>query len=101
MKYCVIDLETNQRVSRFFKTKRQAENRLIRPNLKVISNKTAIESGIFIPSKDRKVVREYVPIQMIKGRYFSPDSYSNAFANKHNQQLYVEGCIRLGTTIPI
>ena len=100
MKYCVVDIQSNTKVSRFFKTEKQAQLRVRSSNHIVMSKQTVKEKGIFVESKTRKVIKTYIPIELVKG-VFMNDKYKIPYANKVNTENYKKFCIANGFAVPI
>jgi hypothetical protein len=96
MKYALLDTRTGKR-SRLY-TKKTA-TRLKEPYHTLITRDECITLGLLVDTL-KPPVREYVPIQMVKGITANAD-YPVARLHKMNTENYEEFCRKNGTIIPL
>ena len=82
-----------------FMSKKMCE-RLKQPFHKMMSKDEAILQGYFVEPKEKLPVRQYVPIQMVKG-IFDNGNLSIPIMFKANTENYEAFCRKNGTIIPI
>ena len=94
MKYCVVDKETNQKISRFFRTEKQARMRKSASSHIIMTKAEAVEQGIFVKDKHKSLVI-IKPMSEVKG-LFIDDKSKQSLANRKNRDVYIDYCRRHG-----
>lgn len=90
MKYAVVDLETNTKISRFFKTESQAKKRLRKPTHVIMSKQSCVEKGIYTKPIQQPLFTHF-PMELVKG-LFMDNKYNMSYANQLNTENYIDFC---------